>query len=94
MLDALFEQQPRWGSHHDPKPELIPEIAAGVGLDMQAFNRTVNSAAHKALVEQDKSDALSLGVKGTPTFFVNGRMLQRLDYGELQSMIDAALTGK
>jgi len=91
LLEALFEQQPRWGSHHAPKPELIPEIAAGVGLDMAAFNRTVNSAAHKALIETDKTDGLSLGVNGTPTFFVNGRMLQRLDYGELQAMIDREL---
>jgi protein-disulfide isomerase len=91
LLEALFEQQPRWGSHHDPKPELIPEIAAGVGLDMQAFNRTVNSAGHKALIEMDKNDAMSLGVKGTPTFFVNGRQLQRLDYGELQAMIEDGL---
>lgn len=91
LLEALFEQQPRWGSHHAPKPELIPEIAAGVGLDMAAFNRTVNSAAHKTLIETDKADGLSLGVNGTPTFFVNGRMLQRLDYGELQAMIDREL---
>jgi len=91
LLEALFEQQPRWGSHHAPKPELIPEIAASVGLDMTAFHRTVNSAAHKALIETDKADGLSLGVNGTPTFFVNGRLLQRLDYGQLQAMIESEL---
>jgi protein-disulfide isomerase len=92
MLEALFERQPEWGSHHAPKPELIPEIAAGVGLDMAAFNRTVNSTAHRTLIETDAADGRSLGVRGTPTFFVNGKMLERLDYGELQSMINSELT--
>lgn len=91
MLEALFEQQPRWGSHHAPKPELIPEIAAGVGLDMAAFNRTVNSTAHKALIETDRADGRSLGVTGTPTFFVDGKKLERLDYGTLQAMINEGL---
>lgn len=92
MLEALFEQQPRWGDHHAPKPELIPEIAAQVGLDMSAFNRTVNSTGHKALIDTDRKDGLSLGVTGTPTFFVNGKMLERLDYSELKAMIDKELT--
>jgi protein-disulfide isomerase len=91
LLEELFKQQPIWGSHHAPRPELIPEIAAGVGLDMPAFNRTLNSSAHKALIETDRADAVSLGVTGTPTFFVNGKQLQQLDYNALKAMIDAAL---
>ena len=39
MLEAMFVSQPLWADHHQPRPELIPEIAQQVGLDMAAFNR-------------------------------------------------------
>ena len=91
MLEALFAAQPQWGNHHQPRPELIPEIAKQVGLDMEAWNRSVSKGEHKLLVEQDQTDGKALVVNATPTFFVNGRLL---DFGDdplksLQTMIDA-----
>lgn len=91
MLESLFLNQPAWGSHHAPKPELIPEFAKQIGLDMEAFNRTVNSTAHRQIVQTDEADGKKLGVHGTPTFFVNGRMLERLGYESLKAMIEEEL---
>jgi protein-disulfide isomerase len=87
MLEILFEKQPEWGSHHAPKPELIPEYAKQIGLDMEAFNKAIGNAKHRELVEIDRADGKRLGVTGTPTFFVNGRMLERLGYEPLQALI-------
>lgn len=91
MLETLFLNQPRWGSHHAPKPELIPEFAQQIGLDMEAFRRSLNSAAHKTVLETDLADGRSLGVTGTPTFFVNGRLLEPLGYEPLQKLIEEEL---
>ena len=91
MLEALFANQPMWGDHHHPRPELIPEIAKQVGLDMDAFNKALSSPAHKQKVQQDEADGKALGVNGTPTFFVNGKQLERLGYEPLKAMIDEAL---
>lgn len=91
LLEALFKNHPAWASHHAPKPELIPEYARQVGLDMEAFTRTVNSTAHRTIVERDKEDGQKLGVNGTPTFFVNGRPLERLGYDTLQALINEEL---
>ena len=91
MLETLFINQPRWGSHHDPKPELIPGLAEQIGLDMEAFRRSVNSNAHRAIVEADRKDGESLGVTGTPTFFVNGKRLETLGYETLKALIDQEL---
>jgi protein-disulfide isomerase len=91
MLEILFVHQPRWGDHHHPKPELIPELAEQIGLDMDAFGRSVNSSAHKKLVEADAADGKALGVTGTPTFFVNGRRLTRLGYEPLKVLIEEEL---
>jgi protein-disulfide isomerase len=91
MLEILFAEQPRWGDHHHPKPEIIPELAKKIGLDMAAFERSVNNPAHRNIAQADRADGQKLGVNGTPTFFVNGRMLERLGYEELKAMIDQEL---
>jgi protein-disulfide isomerase len=91
LLESLFANQPQWGSHHAPKPELIPDYAHQLGLDMAAFHKMFNSAAHRTLAEIDRADGEKLGVKGTPTFFVNGRQLEQLGYETLKAMIDEAL---
>jgi protein-disulfide isomerase len=91
MLETLFEHQPEWGSHHAPKPELIPGYARQLGLDMQAFERFLSAGTHKKLVDIDHADCKNLGVPATPRFFVNGKPLERLGYAQLKALIDAEL---
>jgi protein-disulfide isomerase len=88
MLETLFRHQPEWGSHHHPRPQLIPGYAREVGLDMQAFERSLSAGAHRRIVEVDHADGRTLGVTGTPTFFVNGRLLEPLGYETLKALID------
>lgn len=91
LLELLFINQPSWGDHHRPRPELIPEYARQLDLDMQAFERFLERGTYKEWVQIDHRDGKTLGVRGTPTFFVNGRMLQRLGYEELKSLIQDEL---
>ncbi|MEZ4271233.1 MAG: thioredoxin domain-containing protein [Myxococcota bacterium] len=92
MLETLFQYQPQWGSHHAPRPDLIPSYAEQIGLDMQALETAVNAGAHKGLVEIDAADGRALGVTATPAFFVNGRPLGRLGYEPLRALIDEELS--
>lgn len=48
-------------------------IARELGLDMVRFRADLDSHAFRASVMADQADARTLGVLGTPTFFVNGR---------------------
>jgi len=91
MLDALFANQPAWGDHHAPRPDLIPEYARQIGLDMGAFQPSFEGIKHRAKVERDRADAEKLGVIGTPSFFVNGRRLEQLGYQPLKALIDEEL---
>ena len=91
MLETLFVNQPRWADHHAPKPELIPEFARQVGLDMAAFNRSMNSGAHKSILESDVADGKKLGITATPTFFVNERLLEPLGFETLIQLIEDEL---
>jgi protein-disulfide isomerase len=90
-LDALFENQPSWGDHQNPKPELMAEYLQALGLPAKMWDTEALIAEHRWKVEQDSADGKSLGVRGTPTFFVNGSELPELGYRPLKRAIDDAL---
>ncbi len=51
----------------------INAIAKEVGLDMKKFRKAMTTLELDRAIEQDLSLAMSLGVSGTPAFYVNGR---------------------
>ena len=69
--------------------------AIQLGVESKAFNRC-KSDAHGAMakkIDQDVADGEAAGVTGTPTFFVNGRMLVGArPYVAFKAAIDAELT--
>jgi protein-disulfide isomerase len=91
MLELMFQHHPEWASHHQPKPELLPTYAQQLGLDMAAFNAFIEGGEHKGRAEVDRNDGLKLGVRATPTFFVNGQMLRRLSVEGLEHLVEEAL---
>ena len=48
--------------------------AESVGLDMTAFTACHDSDRHRDAVKAGLEDGAAVGVTGTPTFFINGRM--------------------
>ena len=50
-------------------------IAQEAGLDMAGFKACVASGKHQAAVQKDIEEGKRLDVTGTPTFFINGRVL-------------------
>jgi protein-disulfide isomerase len=92
-LDVLFENQPTWGSHHDPKPELIPGYLESIGIPASGWELGAIVAKQRGKIEQDAADGKRLGVRGTPTFFVNGVELPELGYEPLKRAIERALAG-
>lgn len=65
--DTLFENQANIA-----KTDLVA-YAEKAELDMQAFNQALDSKTHEAFIKRDIADGNALGVKGTPTFFINNR---------------------
>lgn len=65
--DALFARRAKLDEDD------IQAIAKEVGLDMKKFRKAMESLELDRAIEQDLSLAMSLGVSGTPAFFVNGR---------------------
>jgi protein-disulfide isomerase len=50
-------------------------LAERAGLDPRQFERDYENARYEPLVRADFQKGLNAGVNGTPTFFINGKML-------------------
>ena len=64
--DALFEQQSKFGE------EFYVELAKNLKLDINKFNRDRKSNEAKEALKKDFELGKSLGVRGTPSFVING----------------------
>lgn len=66
-------------------------LATQLGLDLGALEAEASSATVTSALQADKDYAASIGVKATPTIFVNGRPLPRFDKQALRSMVEEEL---
>jgi len=85
MHDILFANQT------DLRAEKLKEYAAKIGLDVPRWEKDMNSPQTDAAINADMELANSARVRGTPTFFVNGREVEARSFQSFKTMIDAAL---
>jgi protein-disulfide isomerase len=89
--DALFTAQSAENSGVFTAAKLA-DIAAGLNLDVATFSSCLDGDTHRDSVAEEKAQGMALGVKGTPTFFVNGqRVPDWTDYAAFSAMIESAL---
>jgi protein-disulfide isomerase len=67
--DVLFERSPRH------QPDQLARYAEELKLDATAFRECLESERYAEAVEADIEEAGRLGITGTPTFYVNGRLM-------------------
>ncbi len=75
MLARLFEDQGAWKSSGDPMP-LFLGYAAELGLNSDRFESCVAEERPGDRIAVAGRAARALGVRGTPSFLVNGSMVQ------------------
>lgn len=90
-LNLLFETQPHWGDHHDPRPEIIWQYLPGLGLDVEKIRADLEDPSVLKIIDQDRIDGMQLGVRGTPTFFVNGKPLDYFGEEALRAALKQAI---
>ena len=95
MHDILFEQQQLWtaSSTSDPVPQ-IKTFAEEIGLDLAQFEEDFVSEEINEILRTDEAYLKGLGVSETPTFFLNGELIEsRLLFGvdAARQTLDAAL---
>ena len=66
-------------------------FASSLQLDRGAFDSCLDSRKYLGKVEDDLRRGEQLGVQGTPTLFLNGKMLTPSSYEELAQLIESAI---
>lgn len=92
--DIAFGEQNKEGSGtiQFGEEEVMSWVSQIDGLDMNAFNTCYNDPAQKAEVDADFEAGAAAGVSGTPSFFINGKLIVGAQpYSVLKAEIDNAL---
>jgi len=93
MYTKLFTTQKEWGESQDWKESVFRGYAKQLGLDMDQFDADLADPETAGRVQADQRDGLGLGVQGTPTFFVDGTMIQTPgSYEAFKALIDNRLS--
>jgi protein-disulfide isomerase len=66
-------------------------MAEGLGLNMEQFNGCLDDGVHEGDVEAMNGEASSFGLRGTPSFVVNGVPIDYGGYDSLKAAIEAEL---
>ena len=92
MYQRMFETQEQWGESAEDQSAVFRGFAEDLGLDMAAFDAAVADPATQERIELDVADGEALGVGGTPTFFLDGKVLNPESLESFRGAVETAAT--
>ena len=96
MVEAIYQAQGDWGrSNRNPSGQ-FSGMARRVGADGNRFDACVDAHRYDGRIEASKQQGVALGVGGTPTFFINGRMKtdNNLSSDRFQQIADSVIAAQ
>jgi len=95
MHDTLYREQSAWSKAPNTR-ELFESYAGTLGLNIDRFKKDMDSDKARARVDSDHALGDFLGVKVTPTLFINNRPVEAQEKNAegLRAAINAALNEK
>jgi protein-disulfide isomerase len=91
MYSRMYETQKEWGEAQEPKDDLFRSYAEELGLDMDQYDADYASQEVEERISRDVADGESLGVAGTPTFYVDGELFEPRSVEDFTTVLDEAL---
>ena len=86
-LEAVLASQGQWTRDHAVQPQLVWKALEGLGLSIDQIKMDMSAPQVAQQIAQDLSDANTLHVTKTPTFFVNGHPLPSFGLDHLQTLV-------
>src|SRR6266571_8468151 len=95
MHDVLYREQVFW-SYAPNARELFESYAGTIGLNLDQFRKDIDSEKVRERVDSDHARGDSLGIKLTPTLFINNQPVEPKDKNPegVRAAINAALAAK
>lgn len=72
----------------------VETIAQELRLNMEQFKQDLKDPRIASLIDRDFNDGLQANIRGTPTVFVNGKLLSKESLSGFQEAIEAELKKK
>jgi len=92
VLNVILDRQGAWAQQNNEKPELIWTFLTQIeGLNIDKLRDDANNPELDEIINIDINDAKAMGIKGTPTIFVNEKKLDTLSEKELFNSIEAEI---
>lgn len=87
MVNKLLENRDKLGE------ELYKKSAQEIGLNVAKFEKDLkdNDAKYQDMIQKDIQLGGQVGVRGTPSFYMNGKVTNARDFNSLKAEIDAIL---
>ena len=90
--DLLFTKQTDWADLADPRNTFI-SYAQTLKLNVSKFTADMNSSDTQKYVKDSENEALNEGINQTPSFFINGKLIQNpTNLDDFKKLINAALS--
>jgi protein-disulfide isomerase len=92
MQNQIFVNQKSWSNAPDAR-KVFADYAQKIGLDVNKFQTDMAGMMTKSRVDADLQRGNALGIRETPTIFLNGRRLtsEQMEVGAMRQFIDAEL---
>ena len=86
-LEALLATQRQWTQNHTVLQDRILPAIEGVGLNIDKLMDDMNRMDVMVRMERDQKDAVTLQVRATPEYYVNGRPLPSFGREQLAALV-------
>lgn len=94
MHDLLYENHATWSVSNNSS-QLFEDYATQLQLDLERFKADVGSTRVNAAIQADIKVGQDIGVSGTPTFVVDGQLIESPTSIEaFRAIIDNAIQGR
>lgn len=91
-LEFMFQTQRYWIQNHVVNPQMLWRVLGKVeGLDMEKLGKAMNDPKADEIIKQDLADAEKLGADKTPSYFVNGKPLEKFGWDTLVKLIESEM---
>jgi protein-disulfide isomerase len=86
-LEIVYKYQPVWAVNHVANVELLWQYLPEAGVNVEQIKADMNSPEIEKIIAQDAADIKTLNVRKTPSFFVNGKPLEKFGYDNLLQLV-------
>lgn len=89
--ELLFLNQHEWSHKQEPSTAYFVKYAQDLNLDISKFKADMEDMRRMETINLDLADGKALGVNGTPTIFINGKMLDQINPSHFFEKIEEQL---